>query len=175
MEIMNILKQRFIQNMNRHPQLDWAAIEQRLQNNRDACQSLEMMEASGGEPDVIDYHQDHDLYLFVDCAKESPSDRRSCCFDEAALAARKANKPQTSAEALAKQMNITILDETMYRYLQTLGDFDCKTSSWIATPSNIRKLGGALFADKRYDTVFVYHNGADSYYGARGFRGYVWV
>lgn len=165
---MHPLPLRFTQNPHRHPTLTWAEVEFRLTDA--ALRSLTEMERTGGEPDVTGVTPDGRI-IFTDCSAESPFGRRSLCFDDAALAARKENKPKGSAMALAAAMGIELLTEEEYRHLQTLGPFDRKTSSWIATPDPIRKLGGALFCDRRYDTVFTYHNGADSYYAARGFRG----
>ena len=165
---MDSLPLRFTQNPQRHPTLTWADVEARLTDA--ALHSLTEMERTGGEPDVTGVTPDGRI-IFTDCSAESPSGRRSLCFDDAALNARKENKPKGSAMALAAAMGIEMLTEDDYRHLQTLGQFDRKTSSWIATPDPICKLGGALFCDRRYDTVFTYHNGADSYYAARGFRG----
>ncbi|OMP31858.1 DUF4256 domain-containing protein [Mangrovimonas sp. DI 80] len=169
--ILNTLQQRFEANKHRHHNLEWQHIASKLQDSPSKLWSLFQMEETGGEPDAIDYDSSTDTYLFVDCAPESPKGRRSACFDRAAQESRKKFKPEHNVQDLAADMGIELLNETQYRHLQTLGHFDAKTSSWIATPENIRKLGGALFADYRYDTVFVYHNGAESYYAARGFRG----
>lgn len=168
MSHLNPLPLRFTQNPHRHPTLTWADVEPRLTDA--ALRSLMEMERTGGEPDVTGVTPDGRI-IFTDCSAESPTGRRSLCYDDAALNARKENKPKGSAMALAAAMGIEILTEDEYRHLQTLGPFDRKTSSWIATPAPIRALGGALFCDRRYDTVFTYHNGADSYYAARGFRG----
>lgn len=173
-ELLSLLQKRFEQNMHRHEGLEWEGIEKRLISHGEKLLVLQHMEDTGGEPDVVSYDKEREIYLFFDCSKESP-DRRSLCYDEKALEERKKNKPQGSALGLAKDMGIELLTEEQYRYLQTLGEFDLKTSSWIKTPERIRKQGGALFCDRRYDTVFVYHNGADSYYASRGFRGCVEV
>ncbi len=165
-----MLKKRFSSNMHRHPELSWDDVQTRLANNPEKLWSLQQMELTAGEPDVVDYDEQTGAYIFFDCSKESPKDRRSVCYDEAALASRKENKPKHSAIGMAKEMGILILNEEQYRYLQSLEHFDAKTSSWIETPEKIRTLGGALFGDYRYDTVFSYHNGAESYYAARGFR-----
>ncbi|HEX8170263.1 MAG TPA: DUF4256 domain-containing protein [Thermoanaerobaculia bacterium] len=169
MEQLAILKKRFHDNAARHKRLDWAAIEAKLTPEKLAA--LVEMERTGGEPDVIGQDKKSGEYLFVDCSPESPKGRRSICYDRAALDARKEHKPRSSAVEMAEAMGVELLTEEQYRELQRLGEFDLKTSSWIRTPSQIRKLGGALFCDRRYDTVFVYHNGAESYYAARGFRG----
>lgn len=170
-EILGILKSRFEKNMNRHEGLEWAKVQAKLERNPEKLWSLNEMESTGGEPDVIDYDSQADEYIFYDCSKESSKGRRSICYDREALESRKEHKPRTSAMDMAAEMGIEILTEEQYRELQKLGNFDTKTSSWVKTPSTIRKLGGALFCDYRYDTVFVYHNGAESYYAARGFRG----
>lgn len=167
--LLSILRQRFEKNMQRHESLTWEPIEQKLHKKMEALESLYWMELTKGEPDVIGVNE-NGQYLFVDCAKESPKDRRSICFDEEARLSRKKFPPEQSAEFLMNTYKVDILTEEEYRFLQTLGEFDLKTSSWIATPSNIRQLGGALFGDRRYNTVFVYHNGADSYYASRAFR-----
>jgi hypothetical protein len=167
-ELLQTLKARFDKNMRRHAGLAWAEVQARLERNPAALRSLQQMEATGGEPDVVGAGGD---LLFVDCAPESPSGRRSTCYDGEARESRKENRPETSAVEMAADMGIELLTEEQYRELQTLGEFDLKTSSWIATPAEIRKLGGALFCDRRYGKVFVYHNGAQSYYAARGFRG----
>lgn len=169
--LLSILSARFEKNMNRHQGMQWAKILAKLQADTEKLWSLNEMESSGGEPDVVGYDKKTGQYIFYDCAAESPAGRRSVCYDGKALASRKENKPKSSAMEMATAMGIEILNEEQYRQLQELGNFDCKTSSWIATPANIRNLGGALFCDRRYDTVFVYHNGAESYYAARGFRG----
>ena len=170
-ELLKILKTRFEKNMNRHYGLEWDKIQTKLEVNPDKLSVLFKMEETEGEPDVIGYDKNSDEYIFCDCSAESPKGRRSVCYDREALNSRKEHKPKTSALGLAKEIGIEILDEQQYRDLQKLGKFDSKTSSWIKTPDNIRKLGGALFCDYRYGTVFTYHNGAESYYGARGFRG----
>lgn len=170
-ELLDILQQRFEENTNRHPKIDWSTIESKLKANPIKLWSLNEMGISGGEPDVVDYDKKSDEYMFFDCSPESPKGRRSFCYDRKALDSRKENKPKNDVFSVAKEMGVEILDETQYRFLQTLGEFDLKTSSWIKTPKEIRALGGALFCDRRYDTVFVYHNGANSYYAARAFRG----
>jgi Protein of unknown function (DUF4256) len=170
-ELLSTLKARFEKNINRHEGLEWADVQAKLEANPDKLWSLNEMEGTGGEPDVVGLDQETGDYLFYDCSAESPKGRRSVCFDRAALDARKNHKPENSAMDLAAEIGIDLLTEEQYRELQKLGKFDLKTSSWVQTPANIRKLGGALFCDRRYDTVFVYHNGADSYYAARGFRG----
>lgn len=174
-ELLQALKVRFDKNMNRHPGLRWSDVEARLAGNHDALQSLHAMEASGGEPDVIGRDPATGRLVFCDCAAESPAGRRSACYDREALDARKENKPQGSAVEMAAAMGIELLTEEQYRALQALGEFDAKTSSWIKTPPEVRALGGALFCDRRYGKVFVYHNGAQSYYAARGFRGWLAV
>ena len=165
------LQARFAKHMERHQGLAWPDVDARLRGNRGALRSLQEMERTGGEPDVVSRNDRTGEYTFADCAAESPSGRRSVCYDPEALESRKEHKPNDSAVGMATAMGITLLTETEYRYLQTLGNFDLKTSSWIATPQDIRKLGGALFCDRRYGHVFTYHNGAESYYAARGFRG----
>ena len=157
--------------MTRHAGLAWTAVQAKLEANTEKMWSLNEMERTGGEPDVVGYDKDTGEYLFYDCSAESPAGRRSLCYDRQALEARKANKPENNVVDMAAAMDIALLSEEQYRALQELGKFDTKTSSWVKTPAEIRKLGGALFCDRRYDTVFVYHNGADSYYSARGFRG----
>ncbi|HEX8619302.1 MAG TPA: DUF4256 domain-containing protein [Thermoanaerobaculia bacterium] len=168
--LLTALKARFEKHKNRHKGIDWEDVEARLEANRGKLRSLEEMERTGGEPDVIGKDPKTGEYIFYDCAAETPAGRRSLCYDREALDSRKENKPAGSALELAAEMGVELLTEDEYRALQKLGEFDLKTSSWIATPSNIRKLGGALFCDRRYDHVFVYHNGASSYYAARGFR-----
>lgn len=174
-ELINLLQTRFEKNMNRHKGVKWADVLKKLQKSPEKIWSLNEMEKTGGEPDVIGFDKKTGEYLFCDCSAESPSDRRSLCFDAASLASRKEHKPKHSAMGMAEEMGVELLTEEEYRGLQKLGDFDLKTSSWIATPERIRKLGGALFVDRRYDTIFVYHNGAESYYAGRGFRGMVRV
>lgn len=169
--ILGTLKARFEQNGSRHPGLAWPEVQARLEAAPEKLRSLGEMESSGGEPDLVGRDGATGELLFFDCSAESPAGRRSLCFDRAALDGRKENKPKGCATELAAAIGIEILSEEQYRFLQSLGRFDLKTSSWIATPPAIRKLGGALFCDRRYDQVFVYHNGADSYYAARGFRG----
>ncbi|ESU31773.1 hypothetical protein G3A_14740 [Bacillus sp. 17376] len=170
-ELLETLKTRFEKNMNRHEGLEWTSVQARLENNTEKLLSLNEMEATGGEPDIVGLDPETGEYIFYDCSVESPKGRRSVCYDRDALEARKKHKPENSVMDMAAAMGIELLTEEQYRELQKLGNFDLKTSSWVQTPENIRKLGGALFCDRRYDTVFVYHNGADSYYGARGFRG----
>jgi len=166
-----ILKNRFEKNMIRHTTIDWAKVQAKLEAQTIKIWSLVQMEITGGEPDVVAYNAQNNEYIFFDCSAESPIGRRSFCYDNQALHFRKQNKPENSVESLASEMGIELLNEEQYRYLQTLGKFDSKTSSWIKTPENIHSLGGALFADFRYAHVFVYHNGAESYYNSRGFRG----
>lgn len=170
-ELFGLLKTRFETNMNRHEGLDWAGVQAKLKANPSKLWSLYEMERTGGEPDVIGYDRQTDAYIFCDCSAESPKGRRSLCYDGDALASRKANKPENSAVDMAAAMGIELLTEEQYRALQRFGAFDTKTSSWVKTPPEIRKLGGAIFCDRRYNTVWVYHNGAESYYAARGFRG----
>lgn len=170
-ELLNLLKARFEQNMQRHPGIAWSDVQARLENNPGALKSLQAMEATGGEPDVIGHDTETGRFTFCDCAPESPTGRRSLCYDNAALEARKEHKPQNSAVGMANEMGIELLTEDQYRALQTLGEFDQKTSTWLDTPPDVRSLGGALFGDRRYGGVFVYHNGVQSYYAARGFRG----
>jgi hypothetical protein len=170
-QLLETLKNRFEKNMNRHKGLEWSKIQLKLESNIEKLWSLNEMEKTGGEPDVIAYDKENDEFTFCDCATESPNGRRSYCYDGDALESRKENKPKNSAIEVAKYMGIEILSEEQYRKLQELGKFDTKTSSWIKTPSQIRKLGGAIFADFRYNTIFIYHNGAESYYAARAFRG----
>lgn len=169
--IIKTLKTRFEKNMKRHNGIEWAKVAEKLEARPEKLWSLHEMETTGGEPDVIGFDKKSGEYTFVDCSAESPKGRRSVCYDGEALAARKEHKPDDSALEMAKAIGIEILDEAAYRQLQTLGEFDLKTSSWIRTPPAIRKLDGALFGDRRYDHVFIYHNGAQSYYGARAFRG----
>ena len=170
-ELLNTLKARFEKNMNRHKGLEWVKVQARLEANPEKLWSLSEMEITGGEPDVVGFDKKTGEYVFYDCSAESPKGRRSICYDREALEARKEHKPKDSAMNMAAAMGIEILTEEQYRELQQLGTFDTKTSSWIKTPADIRKLGGAIFADWRYGHVFVYHNGAESYYGARAFRG----
>jgi hypothetical protein len=170
-ELFKALKSRFEKHMGRHKGQDWAKVQARLEANPDKLWSLAQMEETGGEPDVVGFDKKTGEYTFYDCSAESPKGRRSVCYDRAALEARKEHKPKDSAMNQAAEMGIELLTEDEYRALQLLGEFDTKTSSWVATPADIRKLGGALFCDRRYDTVFLYHNGAESYYAARGFRG----
>lgn len=170
-ELLSALQARFEKNMNRHKGIDWAKVQTNLEAHPEKLWSLNEMERTGGEPDVVGYDKKTGEYIFYDCSAESPSGRRSVCYDREALESRKEHKPKDSAIGMAAAMGIELLTEEQYRELQKLGNFDLKTSSWVKTPDNIRKLGGALFCDRRYDTVFVYHNGAESYYAARGFRG----
>ena len=170
-DILKTLRDRFELHLERHPGLAWASIQARLEKAVDRLRSLQEMERTGGEPDVIGQDRKTGAYLFCDCAPESPSGRRSICYDRAALVSRKEHKPAHNAMDLAAAMGIELLDEQQYRALQQVGEFDTKTSSWIRTPEAIRALGGALFGDRRYGTVFIYHNGAQSYYAVRGFRG----
>ena len=170
-EIIRILKDRFEKNMRRHKDLEWDKIQEKIENNSKKLWSLNEMEITGGEPDVVDYDKKTDEYIFYYCSLESPIGRRNVCYDYEALESRKKNKPENSAIGMAVDMGIEILTEEQYKELQKLGNFDLKTSSWIKTPDKIRKLGGAIFCDRRYDTVFLYHNGAESYYSVRGFRG----
>jgi Protein of unknown function (DUF4256) len=170
-ELLRALKARFEKNMHRHKDLEWAKVEARLDTNTEKLWSLNEMERTGGEPDVVEYDKKKDEYIFYDCSAESPNGRRSVCYDREALESRKKHKPENNAIDMAIDIGIELLNEEQYRALQKLGKFDMKTSSWVQTPSDIRELGGALFCDCRFGYVFVYHNGADSYYGARGFRG----
>ena len=170
-ELLKTLRARFEKNMNRHKGLEWTKVQAKLEANPEKLYSLNEMEITGGEPDVTGHDKKTGEYIFYDCSAESPKDRRSLCYDHEALEKRKEHKPADSAINMATDMGIEILTEEQYRELQKLGKFDMKTSSWVITPSEIRKLGGAIFCDRRYDTVFLYHNGADSYYAARGFRG----
>jgi hypothetical protein len=170
-ELIGALKARFEKNMNRHQGLEWEKVRARLEANPEKVRSLGEMERTGGEPDVAGYDTKSGEYIFYDCSAESPKGRRSLCYDREALDSRKEHKPESSAVELAATMGIELLTEEQYRELQRLGEFDTKTSSWVITPPEIRRLGGALFCDRRYDHVFVYHNGAESYYAARGFRG----
>jgi len=170
-ELLRVLKDRFEKNMNRHRGLEWTKVKAKLEAQTERLWSLNEMEKTGGEPDVVGHDKNTGDYIFFDCSAESPKDRRSLCYDRAALESRKEHKPKNSATGMAAAMGIDLLTEEQYRELQKLGNFDTKTSSWVETPSNIRKLGGAIFCDRRYGTVFVYHNGAESYYAARAFRG----
>jgi hypothetical protein len=173
--LLKTLKSRFEKNMHRHKGLEWDKVKAKLGANTEKLWSLNAMEQTGGEPDVVDHDKNTDEYIFYDCSAESPKERRSLCYDHEALEARKEHKPEDSAINMADEMGIEILTEEQYRKLQKLGKFDLKTSSWVKTPPGIRKLGGAVFCDRRYDTVFLYHNGAESYYAARGFRGSLMV
>lgn len=170
-ELLNTLKIRFEKNINRHKEIEWNKVKAKLEANPAKLKTLYEMEITGGEPDVVGYDKKTNEYIFYDCSPESPKGRRSLCYDDEALESRKENKPEGSAMGMADSMGIKLLTEEQYRSLQELGKFDLKTSSWILTPMNIRKLGGAIFCDRRYDTVFTCHNGAESYYAARGFRG----
>jgi hypothetical protein len=170
-QLLATLEKRFEANLARHKGLTWKAVQSKLANSPDALRVLAKMESTGGEPDVVSLTQDTTQLCFCDCSAESPAGRRSLCFDAAAWAKRKENKPRANAEEIAAEIGIALLSEDQYRTLQQFGNFDSKTSSWIATPKSVRALGGALFCDRRYGQVFVYHNGADSYYAARGFRG----
>lgn len=170
-DLLKALQTRFEQNRRRHQGLDWAKVQARLEARPEKFWPLSEMERSGGEPDVVGYDETTGEYIFYDCSAESPQGRRGVCYDRAGLESRKEHKPANNALDMAAAMGIELLTETQYRQLQTLGEFDTKTSSWIQTPAEVRKLGGALFCDRRYNQVFVYHNGAESYYGVRGFRG----
>jgi hypothetical protein len=170
-EVLTALKARFEKNMDRHKGLQWAKVQAKLEANADKLWSLHEMERTGGEPDVVRHDKKTAEYIFYDCSAESPKGRRSACYDREALDSRKEHKPENSAMDMAAAMGIELLTEEQYRELQKLGEFDTKTSSWVKTPSDIRNLGGAIFCDRRYDHVFMYHNGAESYYAARGFRG----
>ena len=179
-ELLKILKARFEKNQNRHKGIEWAKVQAKFEKNKQKLWSLNEMERTGGEPDVVGYDNKTGEYIFYDCSAESPKDRRSLCYDREALESRKEHKPKNNVVDMAAAMGIEILSEEQYRELQKLGNpaspaggFDLKTSSWVKTPDNIRKLGGAIFCDRRYNTVFVYHNGAESYYAARGFRGWL--
>lgn len=169
-DLFNILQARFTQNINRHSEIEWANVRAKLEANTDKLWSLTEMENTGGEPDIIGYDKQTNQYLFFDCALESPSGRRSLCYDKEALESRKEHKPKSNVIDMASFMGVELLNEEQYRTLQQFGKFDSKTSSWIKTPESIRNLGGAIFADFRYDNIFVYHNGAESYYAGRGFR-----
>jgi hypothetical protein len=170
-ELLNALKARFEKNMNRHKGLEWTQVQAKLEASTDKLWSLSEMERTGGEPDIVGHDKKTGEYIFYDCSAESPKGRRSLCYDREALDSRKANKPKDNAMDMAAAMGIELLTEEQYRELQKLAEFDTKTSSWVKTPTAIRKLGGALFCDRRFDTVFTYHNGAESYYAARAFRG----
>jgi hypothetical protein len=174
-ELLKALQSRFEKNMNRHKGLEWVKVQAKLEAKPEKLWSLNEMERTGGEPDVVGHDKKTGEYIFYDCSFESTAGRRSLCYDREALESRKEHKPKNNAADMAASMGIELLTEEQYRELQKLGEFDTKTSSWVKTPSNIRKLGGAIFCDRRYNTVFVYHNGADSYYAARGFRGWVRV
>lgn len=169
--LLTTLQTRFERYLRRHPGLAWADVQARLAANPDKVASLHAMESSSGEPDVVGYDETTGEYIFYDCAAESPAGRRNSCYDRDAQLSRKENRPETNALDLAAAMGIELLTEAQYHHLQTLGEFDTKTSSWLKTPAEIRKRGGAIFGDRRYDHVFIYHNGVQSYYGARGFRG----
>ena len=170
-ELLGVLQARFQKNMNCHRGLEWTKVQARLEANPEKLRSLHEMESTGGAPDVVGHDKRTGEYIFYDCSPESPKGRRSLCYDREALDSRKENKPKGNAEEMVAAMGVELLTEEQYRELQMLGEFDAKTSSWVKTPPNIRRLGGALFCDCRYDTVFVYHNGVESYYAARGFRG----
>jgi len=170
-ELLRVLKARFENNMNRHKGLEWAKVQAKLQANAEKLWSLNEMERTGGEPDVVGHDKKTGAYIFYDCSAESPKGRRSVCYDREALESRKEHKPEDNAIDMATAMGVELLTEEQYRELQKLGNFDTKTSSWVKTSSDIRELGGALFCDRRYGTVFVYHNGAESYYAARAYRG----
>ncbi len=170
-ELLKTIKSRFEKNMNRHKAIDWKKVQARIENNPEKLWILNEMEQTGGEPDIVGYDKDTDEFIFYDCSAESPKGRRSVCYDRKALDARKAHKPGNSAMDMALEIGIEILTEQQYCELQELGEFDLKTSSWVKTPEEVRKFGGAIFCDRRYGKVFTYHNGADSYYAARGFRG----
>jgi hypothetical protein len=174
-QLLRALKARFEKNIDRHQGLEWAKVQARLDANAEKLWSLSEMEQTGGEPDVVDHNKKTGEYIFYDCSAESPKGRRSLCYDREALDSRKENKPKDNAIDAAAAMGVELLTEEQYRKLQNLGEFDTKTSSWLHTPSKIRELGGALFCDRRFDTVFVYHNGAESYFAARGFRGWLRV
>ncbi|YCA45122.1 DUF4256 domain-containing protein [Bacillus sp. JZ8] len=174
-ELLTVLKDRFEKNMNRHKGIEWAKVQAKLDENTEKIWSLNEMERTGGEPDVVGYDKKKDEYIFCDCSAESPKGRRSVCYDREALESRKKHKPENNAIDMAASMGIELLNEEQYRALQELENFDKKTSSWVQTPTDIRELGGALFCDRRYGHVFVYHNGAESYYAARGFRGSLMV
>lgn len=170
-DLLNTLKVRFEKNLNRHKNLDWSQIQTRLEGNSEKLWSLNEMEETGGEPDIVGYDKETDEYIFFDCSPETPKERRSLCYDHEALEYRKANKPRSSAMQMASEMGIEVLTELQYQELQKLGQFDTKTSSWLRAPDEVRELGGAIFGDCRFGRVFVYHNGAESYYAGRAFRG----
>ncbi|KAB2838394.1 MAG: DUF4256 domain-containing protein [Melioribacteraceae bacterium] len=170
-ELLKTLQERFEKNMQRHKGIEWAKVKAKLETNIEKLWSLNEMEKTGGEPDVVGYDKKKNEYIFYDCSAESPKERRSLCYDRKALESRKEHKPKNNAVDFAEEMGVELLTEEQYRELQNLGEFDTKTSSWVQTPDEIRKLGGAIFCDRRYDHVFTYHNGAESYYAARGFRG----
>jgi len=174
-ELIKTLKERFAKNLRRHTGIDWEAVQARLEASPEKLQTIYAMERTGGDPDVIGYDEKTGAFIFCDCSSESPAGRRSLCYDRVALDSRKENKPGRNAIEMASSLGIEILTEQQYRELQELGEFDRKTSSWVKTPAKIREMGGALFCDRRYDHVFVYHNGAESYYAARGFRGRLMV
>lgn len=171
--MIDILKKRFLENMSRHPDLSWEEAEGRLAGNERALEALRRMEETGGEPDTIGWDRETGKLIFLDCSAETPAGRRSLCYDDEALKKRKKNPPSGSALSMARDMGCSLLTEALYRRLQETGEFDLKTSSWIGTPQEIRSLGGALFCERRYGTVFTFHNGADSYYSVRGWRGYI--
>ena len=174
-EQIDLLRTRFADNRSRHTDIEWVTVESRLLENPSKVEVLCKMEQTGGEPDVVGVDEKTGAIIFFDCSPESPNGRRSLCFDQAALESRKKNRPEGNVENVAESIGIELLNEEEYRFLQTLGEFDLKTSSWVQTPAAIRNLGGAIFCDRRYNQVFVYHNGAESYYAARGFRGRLWV
>jgi len=174
-ELLSVLKSRFEKNMKRHKGMEWVKVQAKLEANPEKLWSLDDMEITGGEPDVVGYDKKTGEYIFYDCSAETPKDRRSICYDHKALESRKEHKPKNSAMGMAAEMGIELLTEEQYRDLQQLGEFDTKTSSWIKTPDAVRELGGALFCDRRFNHVFTYHNGAESYYAARGFRGSLMV
>lgn len=173
--MLEILKDRFYENINRHPDLEWEYVEKRLLEHPEALEILRGMEESGGEPDTIGLDEDSSRIIYCDCAKETPTGRRSLCYDDEALRKRKKNPPAGSASHQAQEMGVSLMTESLYYRLQKLGDYDLKTSSWIETPEKIRQKGGALFCERRYDTVFTFHNGAESYYSVRGWRGYIQI
>lgn len=170
-ELLKVLEERFVKNSNRHPGQEWQMVKEKIEKNHQKLVILYKMESSGGQPDLVFFEEEPEILYYVDCSPQSPEGRRNLCYDREALDNRKKNKPRNSALDCAKEMGIELLTEEQYRQLQKFGEFDTKTSSWIKTPVKIRKLGGAVFCERRYDTVFMYHNGADSYYSARGFRG----